>query len=378
MNKLTLSKFMYETVAGNFTNHLPISSVCNARCIFCSNHMNPFPIYREGFRPLADIKKALTFLSPRLYDEIRLSDSLPGRISEGEALLHPQLFEVLKTIREKFPLNTIQMTTNGILLTEAFIKKLIPYKPLLFTLSYHSDNPAYWRKIFHLGLDKYEIAKSAFFHLRKNDFSIQGTIVPLPRFVGYDDIEKTIKFMRCFTVNITLFAPGYSFKVPPALKRTLSADYRQLSSFLITMRKKHKVHLSLLPDLLDPLNFSPGQLMLQSFGKKYKQVLWVFSEAAYEKAKTILSEWNNFVPNEHYACMAKNYTYRGNIICSGLLQVSDYRTAIKKALATLKKKRITCDLVVLPKNSFDRYGDDLKGENCAELSDELKVPIWLG
>ncbi len=52
---LILSKYMYETVAGGFTNQLPVSSVCSAKCIFCSNHMNPFPIYREGFRALDDI-----------------------------------------------------------------------------------------------------------------------------------------------------------------------------------------------------------------------------------------------------------------------------------------------------------------------------------
>jgi len=83
---LTLSKYMYETIAIGAGNQLPISSVCNAKCIFCSNNMNPFPIYREGFRSLKDVKKGIALLDANNSVEIRIGDSLPGRISEGEAL----------------------------------------------------------------------------------------------------------------------------------------------------------------------------------------------------------------------------------------------------------------------------------------------------
>lgn len=377
MKELILSKYMYETVAGGFNNQLLISSVCNSRCIFCSNNMNPFPIYREGFRPLEDIKKGIVLLNPKPGQEIRLSDSLPGRISEGETLLHPDILKVLKIIRDKFPSNTIQITTNATLLTKDFIEKLISYKPMMFTISYHSDNPKYWCKIFKLGLDKYKIASSAFIHLSKNGFIIEGTIVPLPNFVGYEDVENTIKFMGCFTKSIVVFAPGYSFKISKGLKRKLHTDFRELSRFLIKMRKKYKVALDLLPDLLKPLPFLPYDMMLRSFGEKFKNILWLFSEAAYGKAQKILSEWNDFIPNRHYAFMVKNDTYRGNIICSGLLMVSDYRKAIKKALSELKKRKINIDLIILPNISFDRYGDDLQGENYSQLTDEFKVPIWL-
>jgi len=377
MNDFTLTKYMYETVAGGYNNQLPISSVCNARCIFCSNNMNPFPIYREGFRPLEDIKKGMALLNPTPNTEIRLGDSLPGRISEGEALLHPDILKVLKIIRDKFPINLIQISTNGAVLTKSFIEELIPYKPLKFTISYHSDNPKYWRKIFNLGEDKYKIARNSFLHLWKERFVIVGAIVPLPHLVGYDDIENTIKTIGCFTKEVIVFAPGYSFLVLRALKKNMRVDYCQLSRFLIKMRKKYKMDLYFSTDPLMPLPFFPYEVMKHSFEAKFRNVLWLLSEAAYGKARKILEGWNNFVPNEHHAFMVKNNTYRGNIICSGLLMVQDYRKAIKKALAGFKKRRVNIGLIILPMNSFNRYGDDLRGENYSKLSEEFKIPIWL-
>jgi hypothetical protein len=302
---------------------------------------------------------------------------LPGRISEGEALLHPQILNVLRLIRSKYPDKIIHISTNATMLTPDFIKKLIPYKPIKFTISYHSDNPGYWREIFNLGMDKFRIAKSAFLQLLKSGFLVEGAIVALPNLVGYADIEKTIEFMGCFTRRILIYAPGYSFKASADLKRKLDADYRQISRFLIKMRKKYKVDLDFQTDLLSPLVFSPISTMFDSFEKRFNNVLWIFSEAAFLKARKILSEWNDFVPNDHYAFMAKNNTYKGTIICSGLLMVSDYRKAIRKSLRELKKKKIKVDLIVLARNSFDSKGNDLMRKNYSKLSSEFKIPVWL-
>ncbi len=378
MKDLTLSKYMYETLAlgGASINQLPISSVCNAKCIFCSNNMNPFPIYREGFRPLEDVKKGISILDPKC-GEIRLGDSLPGRISEGEALLHPDIFEILQLIKEKAPHSAIQINTNGTMLTKDFIEKLVPFKPMKLSISYHSDNPEFWCKIFNLGQKQYKIAYESFYHLSMSGFVIEGVIVPLPSLVGYSDIENTIKVLMAWTKHIILYPPGYSFKASPEMKKMLDVDYHELSSFLIEMRKKYKIELSLKTDLSSPLMFNPYPLMQKTCHAKFQNIVWLLSEAAYKKAKRILVDWNPFTPNEHFAFMVKNHTYRGNIICSGLLMVSDYRKAIKKALGQLEKKGIKIDLVLLPKNSFDRYGDDLKGENYSTLKDEFNIPVWI-
>lgn len=377
MNDLTLSKFIYETIAlgGMASNQLPISSVCNAECIFCSNRMNPFPIHRLGFRPLDDIKKGISLLDPQT-PEIRLGDSLPGRISEGEALLHPDLITIMELIRKRNPRSTIQINTNGSLLTKERIEKLKTFKPITFTVSYHSDDPRNWQKIFNRGPELYKIAYEAFYHLSMNGFMIEGALVPLPRLVGYPDIQNTIKTLAAWTKKIIIYAPGYSDNATPELKDILSVDFMELSRFVNEMRKRHKIELELSPDLSRPLVFTPVPLMYQSYQAKFKNVLWMFSEAAYQKAKTMVDDWNPFVPNEHFTHMVKNITYGGNIICSGLLMVRDFREAIKSALEYFQKVKF--DLVLLPMNAFDRFGNDLTGENYSKLSDEFGIPIWLG
>lgn len=267
------------------------------------------------------------------------------------------------------------MNTNGTILTKNLIEKLIPYKPLKFTISYHSDNPKYWCRIFNLKQDKYKIARDAFVHLLKEGFIIEGAMVPLPNLVGYSDIENTIKNFKLFTKNVIVYAPGYSFKASKALKRILATDFSVLSRFFIKMRKKYRMNLLLQPELLGPLEFYPYPIMHETYTNKFLNVLWLFSEAAYGRAKIILKKFNQFVPNEHYAYMVKNYTYRGNIICSGLLMVSDYRKAIKEAFREFKK--IKMDLLILGASAFDRFGDDLMGKNYSQLVEEFKVPVWL-
>lgn len=376
-HNMRLSKFMYETVSGGFTSQLPISSVCNARCIFCSNNMNPFPIYREGFRPLEDVKKGIALLDPSAPHEIRLGDSLPGRISEGEALLHPDIFEIFQLIREKFKGRTIQINTNGTMLTKEFVEKLVPFKPIKLSISYHSDNPEYWCKIFKLKQEEYKIARNSFFYLQKYKFLIEGVIVPLPKLVGYADIENTIKNIRPFSDSILIYSPGFSKKASIELKKIMNVDFGELSSFFMKMRKKYNVNLTFLTDPLMPLDFFPYNIMKRTFYSKFQKVLWLFSEAAYDRGEKILKDYDKFTANDHFGIMVKNYTYLGNIICAGLLMVSDFQKAVRKALEQLSKLGVKIDLMILPKIAFDRFGDDLKGNNYSKLADEFNIPIWL-
>jgi uncharacterized Fe-S cluster-containing radical SAM superfamily protein len=381
-NTLSLSQYMYETIAVGSTNQLPISSVCNASCIFCSNNMNPFHIHRIGFRSLDDIKKGIALLDPNTKAEIRIGDSLPGRISEGEAMLHPEILTILKLIREKVPGKVIQVNTNGTLLTKNFIESLIPFKPMKFTISYHSDNPEYWCKIFNFdptrGREKYDIARNCFFLLKKNEFAVEATIVPLPTLVGYDDLENTIKSLRCYTKHILIYAPGFSKLVNPELKKILDVDYYELSKFLNTMIKKYKVSLSFFTDPLRPLDFFPHNFMMRSCDSNFKNVLWLFSKAAYKRCKKILEGYVPYVPNNHYPVQVNNRTYGGNISVAGLLMTDDFDKTIGRTLNKFADRNVKIDLIILPRIAFDRYGEDLKGCNYSTLTEKYKIPIWLG
>ena len=116
--------------AGQPPEQLSISAVCNARCLFCSNRMNPYPIRQNVFREIEDVKLQLSLGSANYEGGIYMSDSLPGRISEGEAFLHPRFLEILTLVREKFLTNRLHFTTNASLLDELLVRKLEPFRPV--------------------------------------------------------------------------------------------------------------------------------------------------------------------------------------------------------------------------------------------------------
>tara|TARA_B100000959_G_scaffold246764_1_gene272548 strand:+ start:76 stop:1263 length:1188 start_codon:yes stop_codon:yes gene_type:complete len=374
-NNMGVSKYMYETIAGGYDNYLPISSVCDAQCFFCSNEMNPFEILREKFRDMDDIKRGIALLSPTAPD-VRIGDSLPGRISEGEGLLHPKIFEVLELIRKKCPHSVIQVTTNGTRLTEEMCQKLLPYLPMKFTISYQSHDKANWCKIFDSPERKFDVVSKCWALLRQYGFDAEANMTPMPSMVGYEDIENTIKFLSDYVNYLYIFAPGYSRLVPPEIRKSLEYDTDEMSNFFVDMRKKYSMDIDWPLDPVRPLDQSQFgsffQLMLSTYNQNFKNPLWLFSEAAFGKGKKIVEDNLPLVPNNHYVTCVKNKTYGGNIVAAGLLQISDFDKAIENA----KKRTNDIDLLLMPKAPFDRFGNDLTmGHHDAFAKHE--IPYWI-
>jgi len=151
---------------------------------------------------------------------------------------------------------------------------------------------------------------------------VLAVIVPLPGLVGYEDLENTIKNLQCYTNHIIIYPPGYSKMADPELRKMLEFDPAELSLFLSIMRKRYKINLNNMSDPLMPLRFFPYEFMLRTHNRKYKNVLWMFSSAAYKRANKILKQFEPSVPNNHYSAHVKNLTYGGNINAAGLLMVN--------------------------------------------------------
>jgi hypothetical protein len=264
------------------------------------------------------------------------------------------------------------------MLTKDFIEKLEEFKPMKFTISYHSDNSEYWQKIFNLGEDSYRIARSSFLQLRLEEFLIEATVVPLPTLVGYDDLDKTFAALRCYTSNVLVYAPGYSKLASENLKNILNVNYKELSTFFVKMREKYKIAINFFSDPMCPLSFYPFQFMQNSFNNKFKNVLWLFSEAAFSRNRMILNKYLPYIPNNHYSVKVKNRTYGGNINSAGLLLVDDFVRCAGNAIKNLKNQNIDIDLLVIPKIAFDRFGDDLTGKNFSIIEEKYKLPVWQG
>lgn len=351
-----ISRFRYEDMCSTGINTIPISTVCNAKCLFCSNKMNPFPIYRCGFRPVREVREWLSCNKLGLDNNpsfrVQLSDVLPGRISEGEATLHPQFFDILQLLRSALR-NCFHMTTNGSKLTEKFVSELAKYKPFKVMVSYHSCNPDHWTSIFGLSRREYDLATRAFKLLNNAGIETVGAIVALPNMVGYKDIEETMMFFNEHCSRIQFWRPSYSKYADDEIIKVVGHDASEFKDFVHGMYKKCdnlSIRWDTDPDL--PLTLDPYDLMIHTVKMGYKKVMWMTAEINYERLKVLIADVSKLFPNEHYVEKIVSHAYGGNTSCNGLLLVSDINIA-------LDETKYNPDAVVLSNKFLDRPGRDL-------------------
>lgn len=84
--------------------NLLVSNVCNCYCVMCpafskTHKLDPYVV------PLEEIKKIL----PQKWNDEKIEFS----IISAEALLNPDIFEILKYVKEKFPNSEILLMSNG-------------------------------------------------------------------------------------------------------------------------------------------------------------------------------------------------------------------------------------------------------------------------
>jgi wyosine [tRNA(Phe)-imidazoG37] synthetase (radical SAM superfamily) len=375
------SIFLSEWLAGNRPpNQLPVSAVCNSHCIFCSNRLNPFPVATGIFRDMADIKLQLS-LMPAHRDPIRMSDSLPGRIAEGEAFLHPKFFDILSLVRHKFIGNTLCFTTNASMLDEAFLKKLAGYRPMEITVSLHSTQPEVWARIFRKSEKDAHTALQALDLIRKYRMELKGTIVPLPAICGWEDIEKTYStFIEHGATSMIMYWPGYTVCSQPDVVQDVACSLDEFSGFAEKMRERYKVPLFAFPEMKAPLALPVKRIMAltlrgngKTLGGPFRKVLWLASEAAYERLQAMVAHHAPSFPNQHHVIPVPNRTYGGNIMVAGLLMVQDFIEAGKKALEGWPG----AELILVPRTPFDWLSRDLQRRPAHGIRDALGIPVWL-
>ena len=193
---------------------LPLTSRCNVRCVFCSHRFNPpgVEVYPLPDLPLEQAMEAVDWLPGE--GKIVIGEATT-RIKEGEPFLYPELWPVLERVRRIRPNATIQMTTNGSLLTSERVKRLEELD-IELVVSLNSSNPA-MRQLVMEEADG-EKAPQAVARLGVSKVPFEGSIVAMPQITGYDDIHETAVFLagngaRC----IRIFEPGFTRFTPGSL-----------------------------------------------------------------------------------------------------------------------------------------------------------------
>lgn len=381
IDAFNLSPFLLEWFAGNRpANQLPISAVCNSHCLFCSNHLNPFPVARGFFRDLEDIKLQVCAM-PDTGDPIRLSDSLPGRIGEGEAFLHPRFFEILDLVRRKFVYNTLCFTTNASMLDAAFLKRLAPYRPMEITVSLHSTQPELWARIFGKKEKDARTALAALPLITQYGMELMGTIVPLPRICGWNDLERTYEhFVAHGAKGMILYWPGHTVRTPESVVQELACPLEEFTAFAQRMKDRFSTPLDPFPDMAASLNVPVATIIANTLrgnpktqSTAYQHVVWLASRAAFHRLAAQVAEKATSAANRHDVMVVDNLTYQGNIISAGLLMVDDFVHAGRAAL----ERWPDTDLFLVPSVGFDSLKRDLKGTPAHKIAESLGRPVWL-
>ena len=123
-----------ESVGINTNAYLSIvvTNNCQKNCSYCINNETDKSLNLNIYKAINQIQK--------LVKRYHVKEAI---LLGGEPLMHPNLFELIKQLREDSGLEFIRLTTNGILLNnETFIKQLVDKNRGIqgINISYHNND----------------------------------------------------------------------------------------------------------------------------------------------------------------------------------------------------------------------------------------------
>ncbi|MGQ9558678.1 MAG: DUF512 domain-containing protein [Desulfurispora sp.] len=231
-------------------NILPLTSVCNVRCLFCSHHQNPPGVESIFLPPVSEEQFHLMLDCLDPGRPVVIGESVT-RLMEGEPLTHPQFRSYLTRLRRRFPGLPIKLTTNGTLLDREMVGFLAGMQPLEITLSLNSASPDGRQRLMRDGRAAVALAAGELLSLA--GVLWQGSVVALPRVVGWDDVNDTLRFLAASgAACIRLFVPGFT-RLAPDFLRLSRPERAELEQLVQKWRQECAVPLTLEPPGLTDL-----------------------------------------------------------------------------------------------------------------------------
>jgi NifB/MoaA-like Fe-S oxidoreductase len=242
------------------TNILPIISVCNIKCEFCSHKNNPkdIDVYTLPKLTNEQVEELIEYLSP---DEKIVIGESASRIVEGEPFLYKDFMYILKLIREKYKTTLIQITTNGSFLYEDTIRELSKLEPIEINLSLNSSCPENRKKLI---MDKKpQIAIRSCKLLDNYNINYNGSLVVMPHITGYEDVKNTIIYLCENGASfVRVFIPG--FTKYSEMKFTFEELYTQSIKLVKTIREKYDTPIVVEPPIIDDFDADIEGILKQS------------------------------------------------------------------------------------------------------------------
>lgn len=142
-----------------------VSGVCNLKCIFCSlnDPINPNPV--KDIMSLEQFKK--------MIDELSLFQTKPKKISfagNGEPLTNKNLIEMMQYVKDSGMFNSIEMFTNGVLLTPEMNLALIQAGLTNLVVSLEAIDDPTFHKVAGVAVDVQKLTDTLrhFYHNKEN------------------------------------------------------------------------------------------------------------------------------------------------------------------------------------------------------------------
>jgi len=146
-------------------------------------------------------------------------------------------------VRRKYKNSHIQITTNGILLTEELVSRLTELGGIDFNVSVNCLRDEKRRSV--LGLKEPDNIKEKLL-LLKDRINYSASAVFDPEFMDYEDIEEMVEFLdKNGAGSIRLFLPGYTNLTGKNLE--LSTLYSQVLSYVTQLKLKYSI-----PVIIEP------------------------------------------------------------------------------------------------------------------------------
>lgn len=241
-------KILFKTVKED--NILPITSICRLNCIFCSHKNNPSEIetYRFGHLDKNLIKTMIEFLNPE--QPVFIGESA-SKIVEGEPFVHPDIYQILKYLRQRWPQIEIKITSSGSFIEVEKLKLLKSLNPLELNISLNAPAPE--ERVFLMNDSRPKNVFKIIKKMKKLKMNFEASIVSMHHLKGFEYLKRTFDFLEDNSPeSLRVFMAGFS-KYADSEIAADSSEYKKLNTFINSVKADYSYPIIIEPQLLDNL-----------------------------------------------------------------------------------------------------------------------------
>ena len=258
-NKRSKEEIIFKTVKED--NILPITSICKLNCIFCSHKNNPPEVetYSFGHLNFELIKTMIEFLDPT--QPVFIGESA-SKIIEGEPFVHPDIYKILKYLRQRWPQIEIKITSSGSFIELKKIDFLNKLKPLELNISLNGPDPE--ERVFLMNDSKPDNVFKLLPELKKNKINFEASIVSMHHLKGFEYLKRSFDFLEKYPPHsVRVFLAGFSNYANQDLTID-SSEYYRLNNFINKQRTNYSYPIIIEPQLILSLSADVNNVIANS------------------------------------------------------------------------------------------------------------------